>query len=156
MNELQNNNITILKGKQLKIYEAQISDYICSTHHFKLYEGDLYVRNGCQDIKVDKYEFGNWIYQLAAQNGVTLMSSNCADILKEVMLRSLKFKGIPNGEEYTVFRNCCVSNLTGQIVSLPDDYFSTICVEANYVTDPVLNHPAADHFLYTISGGDVV
>ena len=50
MNELQNNNITILKGKQLKIYEAQISDYICSTHHFKIYEGDLYVRNGCQDI----------------------------------------------------------------------------------------------------------
>lgn len=69
MNELQNNNITILKGKQLKIYEAQISDYICSTHHFKIYEGDLYVRNGCQDIKVDKYEFYNWIYQLAAQNG---------------------------------------------------------------------------------------
>ena len=156
MNELQNNNITILKGKQLKIYEAQISDYICSTHHFKIYEGDLYVRNGCQDIKVDKYEFYNWIYQLAAQNGVTLMSSNCADILKEVMLRSLKFKGIPNGEEYTVFRNCCVSNLTGQIVSLPDDYFSTICVEANYVTDPVLNHPVADQFLYTISGGDPV
>lgn len=154
MNELQNNNITILKGKQLKIYEAQISDYICSTHHFKIYEGDLYVRNGCQDIKVDKYEFYNWIYQLAAQNGVTLMSSNCADILKEVMLRSLKFKGIPNGEEYTVFRNCCVSNLTSQIVSLPDDYFSTICVEANYVTDPVLNHPVADQFLYTISGGD--
>ena len=84
------------------------------------------------------------------------MSSNCADILKEVMLRSLKFKGIPNGEEYTVFRNCCVSNLTGQIVSLPDDYFSTICVEANYVTDPVLNHPVADQFLYTISGGDPV
>ena len=140
----------------MKIYEAQISDYICSTHHFKIYEGDLYVRNGCQDIKVDKYEFYNWIYQLAAQNGVTLMSSNCADILKEVMLRSLKFKGIPNGEEYTVFRNCCVSNLTGQIVSLPDDYFSTICVEANYVTDPVLNHPVADQFLYTISGGDPV
>lgn len=156
MNELQSNNITILKGTQLKIFEAQLADHICNMYHSKIYEGDLYVRNGYQYVKVDKNEFYNLIYQMAAQSNVTLTYSNCADVLKGVMLRSPKFNGTPNGEDHTVFRNCCVSNLTGQIVSLPDDYFATICVEANYLTDPVLNHPMIDQFLHTISGGDPV
>ena len=61
----------------------------------------------------------------------------------------------PDSEEYTVFSNYIVSNFDGiPLMSYPGDYFPTIMVDANYLTEPVLYHPVTDSFLYTISGGD--
>lgn len=57
MNELQSNNITILKGTQLKIFEAQLADHICNMYHSKIYEGDLFGKLLCSEMKkITDYE----------------------------------------------------------------------------------------------------
>lgn len=154
MNGSHNTSPNILRGKELNLFIVQMAEYIKALNMLRIHENNVYTFNNYIYVPLNENAFCQWIFNEANKKGVTLQYRNCVDVMKETILRSPVFIGMPNGEEYTIFRNCCVSNYSGQIVKCPENYFATICVEANYLPDAQLYHPTADAFLYIICDGD--
>ncbi len=115
-----------------------------------------YVFNGIvyEPLDIDGLKY--FIYNTVYQWGVSISEKECRTIVKETIIRTPEYTGIPNDERYTLFRNGYVDNQTGQMINYIPDYFPTMCVEAEYMGNQPLSHPITDMFLESISGGDPV
>lgn len=147
-------NAVCLKGKELKSFINKMADLIISNGLLVAYNNQVYSFDGAIYRPLNEFCFYQWIFQEALKQEVVLSMQNCQSVVQSAALRCAVFCGEANGENYTVFRNCSVSNSDGHIVRYPPNYFATICVEANYLQDDVLYHPETDAFLNTICGGD--
>lgn len=100
-----------------------------------------YVFNGIvyEPLDIDGLKY--FIYNTVYQGGVSLSEKECRTIVKETIIRTPEYTGIPNDERYTLFRNGYVDNQTGQMINYVPDYFPTMCVEAEYMGNQPLSHP---------------
>lgn len=154
LNDSPNASPIMLSGKELKIFIVQLAEYIKTLNILRIHENNVYMFDNSIYVPLNENIFCQWIFNEANKKGVILQYRSCVEVMKEAILRSPVFVGIPNSEDYTVFRNCCISNHSGQVSGYPENYFATIRVEANYLTDTQLYHPMTDAFLYTICDGD--
>lgn len=143
-----------LKGTALKEFINKMANLIIANGLLVAYNNQVYSFDGTIYKPLNEFRFNQWIFQEALKQDVLLSMQNCQSVIQSAALRCPIFNGEANGENYTVFRNCSVSNLDGQVVQYPPNYFATICIEANYLQDATLYHPITDAFLDTICGGE--
>ena len=153
----------LFQTKPLPLGKKDYDKYItCTADRFvfdmkliRKYRDCLYMFDGRVYRPLNDSNFYNYAYYHALTEGVEFSPPQCRRLLSEVSIRTCETMVEPDSEEYTVFSNYIVSNFDGiPLMSYPGDYFPTIMVDANYLTEPVLYHPVTDSFLYTISGGD--
>lgn len=147
-------NAVCLKGKELKTFIHKMADLIIQNGLLIAYNNQAYSFDGAIYRLLNEFAFNQWIFQEALKQEVLLSMPDCQSVIQAALLRCPVFTGQANSEDYTVFRNCSVSNFDGHIVKYPPNYFATICIEANYLQDDVLYHPITDNFLNMVCGGD--
>ncbi len=147
-------NAVCLKGKELKTFIHKMADLIIQNGLLIAYNNQAYSFDGAIYRPLNEFAFNQWIFHAALKQEVLLSMPDCQSVIQAALLRCPVFTGQANSEDYTVFRNCSVSNFDGHIVKYPPNYFATICIEANYLQDDILYHPTTDAFLNTICGDD--
>lgn len=149
------NSPNILEKKMAEWYIARTADKLAFMQLIRKYEGEFYMLNGIVYRPLDEDCFDSLVFQYAQSENVTLKPAHCRQILKSVLIRTMDSPCAPDCEDYTVFKNGLISNGSGlPLQEMPPDYFATIYVDANYLSDMPLYHPTADAFLATISGSD--
>lgn len=133
-----------------------IADIFAEARLLRRHSLQSYVFNSITYEPLDTDRFKHFIYSTVYQGGIILSEKECRTIMKEILIRTPEYIGIPNDERYTLFRNGYVDNQTGQMIGCVPDYFSTMCVEAEFMGNQPLSHPTMDRFLDDISGGDPV
>lgn len=134
----------------------KIAEILAGAGLIKRHMLQSYVFNGIVYELLDIDELKHFIYNTVYQGGIILSEKECRMIVKEILIRTPEYTGIPNDERYTLFRNGYVDNQTGQMINYVPDYFPTMCVEAEFMGNQPLSHPITDMFLESISGGDPV
>lgn len=132
----------------------RISDILAGAGLLKRHFGQNYVFNGIVYELLDIDGLKHFIYNTVYQGGIILSEKECRMIIKEILIRTPEYMGIPNDERYTLFKNGYVDNQTGQMINYVPDYFPTMYVEAEFLGNQPLSHPITDMFLDSISGGD--
>lgn len=148
--------IRLIEREQSKFYCYGIADIFAEAGLLKRHFGQNYIFNGIVYEPLDIDGFKYFTYNTVYQSGIILSEKECRTIVKEILMRTPEYKGIPNDERYTLFRNGYVDNQTGQMIDYVPDYFPTMCVEAEFMGNQELYHPITDMFLDSISGGDPV
>ena len=149
------NSPNILEKKMAEWYIARTADKLAFMQLIRKYEGEFYMLNGIVYHPLDEDCFDSLVFQYAQSENVTLKPAHCRQILKSVLIRTMDSPCAPDCEDYTVVKNGLISNGSGlPLQEMPPDYFATIYVDANYLSDMPLYHPTADAFLATISGSD--
>ena len=145
-----------LKKEALDLYIANTADtFAYEMQLLRKYNGVYYLYNGTVYQPLDEASFYHMAYHYALSENIRLKPSDCSQLLESVKIRTAESYISPDREDYTVFKNCLVSNSNGVPIQVnPFDYFATIYVDANYLMDANLSHPTADAFLATISGND--
>ena len=151
-----NDSRRFLKKEAQDWYLARTADtFVSEQQLFRKYKDTMYMFNGIVYQPLNEGTFCNFAYQYALSENVILKAGQCRKLLDEVCIRTWESPNSPNDESFTVFKNGLVSNMDGTPLQvIPPDYFATIYVDANYLTDAQLYHPVTDAFLATISGND--
>lgn len=144
-----------LSPDERNAFYASTANMLVNSRYIKKYRNTLHCFFGSIYVPMDEASMCHNIYQLGLEQGRNLNASDCQSILREIIIRLPEFQGMPNGEELTIFGNGYFSNWNGKHVGLPEDYFGTICVNAQYCEYCTsLYHPVTDAFLNTICAGD--
>ena len=151
-----NDSRRFLKKEAQDWYLARTADtFVSEQQLFRKYKDTMYMFNGIVYQPLNEGTFCNFAYQYALSENVILKAGQCRKLLDEVCIRTWESPNSPDDESFTVFKNGLVSNMDGTPLQvIPPDYFATIYVDANYLTDAQLYHPVTDAFLATISGND--
>lgn len=144
-----------LKGEILEHYLANKAEYFASMGLLRWYNGEWFMFNNIVYQPLIEDFFNNFAYKTAMRDNIILKPKHCKELLESIKIRICETFTDPDDESFTVFKNGLISNFNGMPLSvIPSDYFATIYVDAQYLSDVKLEHPLADAFLNTISGGD--
>lgn len=133
-----------------------IAEIFAGAGLLKRHSGQNYSFNGTIYEPLDINGIKYFIYNTVYQGNIKLSEKECRTIIKEIIMRTPEYTGIPNDERYTLFRNGYVDNQTGQMINYVPDYFPTMYIDAEFMRNQPLFHPTMDKFLDDISGGDSV
>lgn len=143
-----------LEQEMSKEFCYSTADIFAGAGLVKKHTLQYYVFNGIVYEPLDTDGLKHFIYNTVYNGGIILSEKECSIIVKEILIRTPEYMGIPNDEHYTLFGNGYVDNQTGQMMNYVPDYFPTMCIEAEFMENQPLIHPITDMFLDSISGGE--